>query len=107
MSGSASQQDEDTARRLELTTKALGLLYALASILYLMWVLIPEHKKRLMAMRAAETVRRATGRLAFRTGHLAMGHELASGVENYTLPYLLSRARDKAVTVYGKLRYTA
>jgi len=107
VSGNASQQDEDAARQLELATKILGLLYALISLAWLMWMLIPEHRKRLWAMRAVQAIRQATGTLAFRTGHKAMGHELASSTENYALPYLLSVARDKAAAVYERLRYTA
>jgi hypothetical protein len=100
--------DPDAAAyRLEMAARILSLLYALISIVWLMWILIPEHQRKLWAMRAAARIRQVTGTLAFRTGHQAMGLEIASNVENYRLPYLLSAARDKAAALYEKLRYTA
>jgi hypothetical protein len=101
------QLDDETAARLKMATQLLGLVYALASLLWLMWMLVPEHRKRLLAMQAAARMRQVTGTLAFRTGHRAMGLELASSVENYALPYRLSQARDWLSVLYDKLRYIA
>ena len=107
MSEHEAASSDETARRLEMAAKILGLIYALISLMWLAWAMIPEHRKRLWAMKATAAVRQGTGTLAFRTGHKAMGLELASSVENYTLPYLLSQARDKAGEFYEKLRYVA
>lgn len=97
------EQDE----RLEKITKLLSLAYAMISVLWLLWILIPEHRRRLLMMHAAASLRQTAGRLACRTGHQAMGLELRVSVENYELPYRLSLVREWAAKVYEKLRYTA
>ena len=108
MSEPSEDLDEGAAApRLEMVAQILSLAYAVISILWLIWILVPEHQRRLWAMKAANRTRQVMGTLAFRTGHQAMGLELASSVENYRLPYLLSVARDRAAAFYNKLRYTA
>lgn len=100
---SEAGREEQLRRRLQIATELLGLMYTL----YVMWMLlVPEHRRRLLLMRLTATVKQAAGRAAFRTGHQAMGLELSVSVENYDLPYWLSRLRDRAAAVYDRLRYT-
>lgn len=98
---------DETIRRLEMTAKILSLVYALISLMFLLWALIPEHRKRLMAMKVAKTIEQSAWRTAFRAGHQAMALELSGHGTNYELPYRLSQVADKAGKAYEKLRYTA
>lgn len=103
----SQDETEQLTARLDLAVKAASLAYALASLLWLMWILIPEHKRRLLAMQAVAAVQTTARRQACRTGHQAMGHEATSGCENYLLPYRLSLLAERAGKVYERLRYTA
>lgn len=95
--------DEDArVTRLKIVTQMVMLGYAL----WMLWTLIPEDKKRRAAMAAMAGIRSCADRTAFRTGHQAMAQELRSGTENYELPYLCSRVRDKAACVYEGMRYS-
>lgn len=98
-----SESREDGVEKL---MRLIQLAYALVSLGAVLWYLIPEHRKRLLAMKAADQTRRVTATLAFHTGARAISLEAACGVENYHVPYWLSRARDAAGRVYDKLRYT-
>jgi hypothetical protein len=106
-------EEEETARQdgagraLETTAKILSLLYALISVLWLMWILIPEHQRRLLAMRAAKTAERNAWRTAFRAGHQEMGLELKGCATSYQVPYRLSRLAMSAERAYEKLRYSS
>lgn len=85
----------------------LRLVAAMIYLGYLIWVMIPGHKRKLWMMRAAETARRAAGRAARAAGRAGMGRELADGRERddtYTAAFWLSRARDTAAGAYEKLR---
>lgn len=101
------ETEDSTAEKLELAAKLLGLIYALMSVLFLIWTLIPNHQKRLLGMRAMEAIRSSAERLASRTGAQAISLEARTGSENYLVPYGLSLLRDKAAVAYEKLRYTA
>lgn len=98
---------DDTAAKLETAAKLMSLLYALVSLLWLLWILIPEHKRRLAAMRMVKAIERSAWRTAFRAGHQEMGLELSGCATSYQVPYLLSRVAGKAGQAYEKLRYTA
>jgi hypothetical protein len=98
---------DDALRKLEMAEKVLSLAYALMSIVLLLWMLIPEHKKRLMAMQVIKTLERNAWQTAFRAGHQAMGLELRGRATSYDLPYRLSLLGEKAGRAYEKLRYTA
>ena len=98
---------DDAGRRLEMTAKILILAYWAISVLWVTWQLIPEHQRRLMAMRAAKTAGKSAWRTAFRTGHQAMGLEISGRGTNYELPYLLSRLAATCERIYEKLRYSA
>lgn len=98
---------QDTAARLETAARLLSLLYALISLLFLVWMLIPEHRKRLAAMKAAKTAERLAWRIASRSEHQEMGLELSGHDASYQVPYLASRAALRAARAYEKLRYSA
>jgi hypothetical protein len=102
------QAAQDQAmRRLEMAAKILSLMYALISVLWLVWFLIPEHKRREMAMRALRTTARTAWRTASRAGQQAMDLELSGHGTSYGVPYGLSRVAAAAEHAYEKLRYTA
>lgn len=107
MDEDTTPRDDDAARKLEMTAKILSLIYAVISILWLLWILVPEHQRRLMAMKAVKTIERNAWRTAFRAGHLEMGHEANGLVTSYQVPYLLSRVAVKAERAYEKLRYSS
>jgi len=115
VSGSSGQagdgQDEDGQEEaLEKAAQVMGLAYATLSLAYLLWMLwmhIPEHRRRLLLMITVNRADRFLGRLAFRTGHQAMGREISGQGQNYGLPLVLSAARDKAAAAYEKLRYSS
>lgn len=71
-------------------------LLALASTLVMAWLMLPEHQRTLILMRAAERARNLTGRLARAEGHAGMGEELAGRDPGarYGGAYALARARD-------------
>lgn len=98
------REGNDTAARVEL---ALRLAYTLACLLLLVWMMIPEHRRRLTMMRMAEGTRKVAGRAAYRAGHLAMGQEISGCGENYNVPLVLSVCRDKAAAVVERMRYAA
>lgn len=101
------REDGDTAARVELAVRILGLAYTLLCLLFLLWVMIPEHRRKLMMMRMAETTRKAAGQAACRAGHLAMGREISGLGESYSVPLALSVMRDKAAAAVERMRYSA
>ncbi len=107
MDEDTTPRDDSAAAKLEMTAKILSLIYALISILWLLWILIPEHQRRLMAMRAAKTIERNAWRTAFRAGHQEMGLEVSGLATSYRVPYVLSRAALQAERAYEKLRYSS
>lgn len=94
---------DDALRKIEMAIKLLTLAYSL----WIIWMMIPAHHKRLWAMRAVKTLERSAWRTAFRAGHQAMGLELRGRATSYELPYMLSLLGEKAGRAYEKLRYTA
>jgi hypothetical protein len=96
-------EDEDAlARRLKLAAEALSLVYAI----WMIWVLVPEHRRKLAIMRITAGIQNTAGALASRTGTQAMSLEARTGRENYVLPYGFSLIREKAAAWYERLRYS-
>lgn len=79
-------------------------LYVLAVLVMMWWLLIPEHSRKLWAMKALDLTRRGTATLAFRAGRVAVAQEARYGARAYLLPYWLSRARDAAGAAYERAR---
>jgi hypothetical protein len=92
--------EEIAAQRIKLVEALLSLALAL----WCLWLMIPEHRRRLWRMRRLDRARRLTGWAARRTGAASMRAELASGVENYHLTLGLSLARDRLAAMYDRTR---
>lgn len=84
--------------------RAAAVLVVLAELVVLVVYLVPEHTRRLWAMRAAAWAARSAGRAAAWAGRRAMADELAGGAGRYELPVVLSRARDAAWATYERMR---
>src|SRR5262249_50063445 len=85
----------------------LELLTAIASTLLMVWAMLPEHQRQLLAMKTAAASRNLAGNLARRQGHAGMGDELAGrgqGRQHYGAAYHLSRARDELGRVLDRMR---
>lgn len=80
----------------------ISLLYSLA----LIWMIIPEHQKRLFLMRLSQAIQNSARSAACRVARRAMREEVRSGVPNYLLPYGLSLLAERAMTAYDRWRYT-
>lgn len=77
----------------------LELLVALISTAAMLWCLIPEHQRKLMAMRSLDGARRLAARAARAQGHAGMGDELAGAGgparQHYGTAARLSQLRDE------------
>ncbi len=98
--------EDETTRRIERTAAMMSLAYGLASLLWLMWYLIPPHQRRLLLMRATWSLHQTARNAACRAGRRAMGREIRGSSPRYRLPYILSLAADRAHRIYEKARYT-
>lgn len=91
------------AAKAEAAKQAVILVFAVATMVAVMAV-TNRDLLRTYRMRVAEASRRLLTSLAQRAGHTSMGIELAAGTEQYHLPLLLSRMRDKAQAAYDRAR---
>ena len=91
------------AAKAEAAKQAVILLFAVVTMLVVMSLHDPDFL-RTWRMRLAEGSRRLLSWLAHRAGHTSMGIELTAGREQYDLPYLLSRMRDRAAELYDRER---
>lgn len=98
-----SETDEAKAR-IEKQTALVNLAGALAYLLVMGWYLTPPHQRKLAMMRLAAASRRLLGKAAAAAGRASMRTELATGRADYTLPYALSLAHDRARAWYDRLR---
>ncbi|SRR6266702_1533286 len=93
--------DEDTELRLRIAVQVLGLAYSI----WMIWTLIvPPHQRQLLKMRALRAAQAMTAGSARRAGAASMAAELATGEENYALPYALSLARERLARGYDRIR---
>lgn len=92
--------DEELAQRVKLAEAAL----TLGLTLWCLWSMIPQHRRQLARMSLLTRLHRLTGWAARRTGAGSMRAELASGQENYVLPYSLSLVRDRLAAAYDRAR---
>lgn len=71
---------------------------ALALTLLAMWMMLPEHQRRLIMMRITRALQRVSGRAAHAEGRAGMASELAGrpgdAARSYGFAFHLSRARD-------------
>ena len=81
-----------------------GLLVTLT----MLWLMLPEHQRTLILMRAARLAQHVAHRAARREGNAGMGDELAGragdAARRYSLAYALARARDRAGAALEQLR---
>jgi hypothetical protein len=92
--------EERLAQRIKLAEAMVGL----ALTLWCLWSMIPQHRRQQWRMRALLTLGRWTGSAARRTGAASMRAELATGQENYVLPYGLALAREQLTVMYDRTR---
>jgi hypothetical protein len=92
--------DEERLARMKMAEAFIGL----ALSLWCLWLMIPQHRRQLWRMRVLAKCQQSTDWAARRAGAGSMRAELASGQENYTLPYGLSLLRDHLATLYDRTR---
>jgi hypothetical protein len=95
-----TEQDRAAEARLKLIVAMLSLIYTI----WMLWELIPDHRRRLAMMRLIAMLRSSVQRGARRAGVEAMRAELVTDRENYALPYALARSADWLGSVYDKCR---
>lgn len=88
-------------------TRLIAALLSLVYAVWMIWMIIPEHRKRLFLMRLSQVIQSGASWTACRIGELAIQEEARSGVRNYYLVYGVSLVREQAATAYERLRYTA
>lgn len=86
----------------EAAKQAVGLVFAVAGLIIFMAMQDRDFLK-IVQMRTAMIIRDLTGMAARRTGRTSMGVELRTGHEEYSIPYFLSKLRDRAKAWYERL----
>lgn len=89
------------AAKAEAAKQAVILLFMIIGILVVMALQQPDFL-RTWRMRLAAASRQLLSWLARKAGHTSMGIELSTGTQAYSLPYLLSKMRDRAKDMYDK-----
>lgn len=84
----------------ELVQALLGISLSL----WMLWMMVPEHRRKLWRMRLLLTARRWMASAARLAGAGSMRAELASGHQNYALPYSLSLLREHFAALYDRAR---
>jgi hypothetical protein len=73
----------------------LAAIYALLSLIYLAWlmwtVMLPEHRRQEMTMRLLKSCVRVTNRLGPRAAVPSLAREMATGSEQYAVPWAIAR----------------
>jgi hypothetical protein len=87
----------------EFAKQAVALVFMVTALVIMTAVHDPDFIKT-AEMKFANKSSRILGVLARRLGHSSMGTELRTGQQQYTVPYLLSRMRDKMTEYYEKAR---
>jgi hypothetical protein len=100
-----SESESESEREPVWPLVVLRLMYLLY-VATVIWLSLPPHTRQAIRMRAAANLRTAAGGLARRAGEASMREELRSGRRLYSLPYLLSRVRDRAGELYERERPT-
>ena len=79
---------------------------AIASTLIMAWMMLPEHQRQLMVMRALDWGRRQAGLLARSEGHRGMADELAGRDPSprYGGALILARVRDELGRAIERMR---
>ena len=93
--------DPSQVARQEAAKQAVILVFAVLTLLVMLWLSKPDRLKA-ARLRAAAVSSRVLSSLSRRAGHTSMGIELTSGTEWYQVPLWLSRARDLATRMYER-----
>lgn len=91
----------------ERLTARLNLIEAAAGLglsMWCLWSMIPEHRRQEWRMRTLLAARTWAGKAASRTGAASMRAELATGHQEYTVPYSLSLLREHLAAMYDRAR---
>lgn len=97
----------DDESRVEKISRLISLLITL----YMLWTIIPKHRRKLMLMKIVHSAKNSTLRLANASGRFAMRAELAGEDEAADLGYstaysLMTGAYGRCVKWYDRLRDT-
>jgi hypothetical protein len=83
-------------------------LAAMALTLLAMWMMLPEHQRRLVVMRVTRYLQAVAARAAARQGRAGMGAELGGqlgeALHRYQTAFSLSTARDRLAGLYERQR---
>lgn len=98
MSEAAEEAKKTAAQEL------VKLAFMVVAVVVLMVIQKPD-SWRTLQMKIADYARNHLSAAARKTGDMSMGAELRTGHQEYTIPYLLSKVRDKASQWYDKARH--
>jgi hypothetical protein len=98
---SAQRQEEEGIPRL---LASLYLLLSLAYLVWMLWLMVPDHRKTALRMRLLRSSSRVTSRLARHAADRSMSRELATGLEQYEVPYWLARRVLDLDAAYDRAR---
>jgi len=93
-------EEELPVQRLKMIEACL----ALGMTGWMLWSMVPVHRRQLWRMGLLARLQGWTGSAARRAGAGSMRAELASGTENYVLPYGLSLLREQLAALYNRTR---
>lgn len=83
---------------------SLYLLVSLAYLLWMLWLMVPDHHKTMCRMRLLRSSSRVMSRLARHAGAASISRELATGLEQYGVPYRLARWSLELDAAYDRAR---
>ena len=90
------------------TEQLIALLTALTTLAAVAWQMVPEHDRRLAAMRATASLRGLLARAALGLGHEGMRNELGGqsslAGQHYGAALHLSRLRDRLTVTLDRMR---
>ena len=93
--------DPSQVARAEAAKQTVILVFAVLTLLVMLWLSKPDSLK-VARLRAAAASSRVLSSLSRRAGHTSMGIELTSGTKWYQIPLWLSRARDTVTRMYER-----
>jgi hypothetical protein len=97
---SSQAKDEATPRLLA----SLYLLLSLAYLVWMLWLMVPEHRKTALRMRLLRSSSLVTSRLARHAAARSMSRELDTGLQQYEVPYWLARRVLDLEAAYDRAR---
>jgi hypothetical protein len=95
------EQTPGQVARAEAAKQAVILLFMILGVLFVMAVQKPDFLRTLRMQLAAASSKLLTY-TSRKAGHISMGIELTTGARKYTVPYRLSKIRDKMQERYQK-----